>query len=354
MLNLFNKNTSKDSHSDIRNALNGYRSELFPNGIYGQISVSYDKKIGGGCRIGLPFITSSIEQPLADYLKAQCDINQSIEFYYQPTSPFRSSYKNIKLIVAVASGKGGVGKSTVTANLAATLAKLGHKVGVLDADIYGPSMPMMFGLTNKNIQSNDGKTMEPFVQHGVALNSIGFVVPDDKATIWRGPMASKALMQVLNETNWPELDILLVDMPPGTGDIQLTLSQSIKCDAALIVTTPQNIALADAEKGINMFNKVNTPVVGVVENMSQFICGQCGAEHQLFGSGGAKRCADDHKIPLLAQLPLKAQIRQLADNGAPYAIEPLVEENKVNEFHPLAFSLMMQLSKQISSTISVN
>ena len=260
-----------------------------------------------------------------------------------------SKVDKVKLVVAVASGKGGVGKSTVCSNLAVALGQLGHKVGVLDADIYGPSMPLMFGLQGEAIGSKDQKTMEPMFQHGVYLNSIGFLVPTDSAAIWRGPMASRALMQVVNETNWPELDILLVDMPPGTGDIQLTMSENIKCDGALIVTTPQNVALADAEKGIAMFNKVNTPVLGLVENMSQFVCDNCGTAHSLFGSGGGEAIAESHKVPLLAQLPLIPAVRAGGDAGQPYVLN----ENNDNEYRQLAFSLMMQLSKQTQQVITL-
>ena len=272
---------------------------------------------------------------------------EKVEFVYVPPVKVKQAIKNIKLVVAVASGKGGVGKSTVTSNLASALANSGHKVGVLDADIYGPSVPLMFGLQGESVASKDGKRMEPFVKNGVVLNSIGFLVPDSQAVVWRGPMASKALMQVINETNWPELDVLLVDMPPGTGDIQLTMSDTVKCDGALIVTTPQTVALADADKGINMFNKVNTPIVGLVENMSQFVCDGCGKQHALFGDEGGVECAKRHKVPLLAQLPLKQQIREAGDTGQPYGFT----EN--NEYQPLAFSLMMQLSKQTENIIAL-
>ncbi|MDB2373236.1 Mrp/NBP35 family ATP-binding protein, partial [Psychrosphaera haliotis] len=183
-------------------------------------------------------------------------------------------------------------------------------------------------------------------KYDVALNSIGFLVPADKATIWRGPMASRALMQLVNETNWPELDILFVDMPPGTGDIQLTMSEQIKCHGAIIVTTPQNIALADAQKGIEMFQKVNTPILGVVENMSQFTCPDCGASHTLFGAGGGSLCAEKHKIPLLAQLSLKPEIRNQGDIGKPFS---LLDTN--NEYQKLVFSLMMHMSNQTEQRI---
>jgi ATP-binding protein involved in chromosome partitioning len=336
----------------LRKALNELSHDYFPNGIYGQIAIGVNQGI---IEIELPFALGECAPELLSLLKQQAGITTPINFSYLPTVSSKQKIQNIKLIVAVASGKGGVGKSTVTANLAVCLAKQGVKVGVLDADIYGPSMPIMFGLAGQSITSKDGKSMEPFKRFGVHLNSIGFVVPEDKATIWRGPMASRALMQVVNETNWPALDILLVDMPPGTGDIQLTMSENIKCDGALIITTPQNVALADAEKGINMFEKVNTPILGLVENMSQFVCDGCGKKHFLFGKDGGSHCANKHKIPLLAQLPLLGKIRESGDDGTPYVLnENRVSENAALEYHQLAFSLMMQLSKQTESVIAVS
>lgn len=336
----------------LRHALKQITHDAFPHGIYGQIGIGFNNEC---FEIDLPIPLGKLTKELTSLLQQQVDFTTPIKFIYVPTKSRKQKIKNIKLIVAIASGKGGVGKSTVTANLASCLAKQGVKVGVLDADIYGPSVPIMFGLAGESITSKDGKSMEPFERFGVFLNSIGFVVPEDKATIWRGPMASKALMQVINETNWPELDILLVDMPPGTGDIQLTMSENIKCDGALIVTTPQNVALADAEKGINMFEKVNTPILGLVENMSQFICDGCGKEHYLFGQGGGNQCANKHQVALLAQLPLITAVRESGDVGTPYVInDNLVGENTALEYHQLAFSLMMQLSKQTESIIAVS
>ena len=336
----------------LRLALNELSHDCFPNGIYGQISIADNK---GVIEVELPFPLGDLTGEVLALLQQKTGITTPITFSYAPIVSSKQKIQNIKLIVAVASGKGGVGKSTVTTNLAACLAKQGINVGVLDADIYGPSMPIMFGLAGESITSKDGKSMEPFERFGVHLNSIGFVVPEEKATIWRGPMASRALMQVLNETNWPELDILLVDMPPGTGDIQLTMSENIKCDGALIVTTPQNVALADAEKGINMFEKVNTPILGLVENMSQFVCDGCGKQHFLFGENGGSNCANKHKIPLLAQLPLLTNVRESADAGTPYVLNKNpVNENAVLEYHQLAFSLMMQLSKQTESVITLS
>ncbi|MGO4892507.1 iron-sulfur cluster carrier protein ApbC [Flavobacterium sp. W21_SRS_FM6] len=224
---------------------------------------------------------------------------------------------NVKNIIAVASGKGGVGKSTTTVNLAFALQAEGAKVGILDADIYGPSIPLMLGNAELKPTSEDQKRVDPLAVHGVVATSIGYFVPAENATVWRGPMASKALLQLLNETNWPELDYLIVDMPPGTGDIQLTLAQQMPVSAAVIVTTPQDLALADATKGIAMFNKVKVPVLGIVENMSFHVCSQCGHHEAIFAEHGAEKLAAAFTLPLLGQLPLDIKIRQHADGGKP-------------------------------------
>ena len=225
----------------------------------------------------------------------------------------------VKNIIAVASGKGGVGKSTTAANLALALAAEGASVGLLDADIYGPSQPMMMGLSGKP-ESTDGKTMEPMENYGVQVMSIGFLVEPDQAMIWRGPMATQALEQLLRQTNWRELDYLIVDMPPGTGDIQLTLSQRVPLTGAVIVTTPQDIALLDAKKGIKMFEKVGVPILGIVENMAVHICSQCGHQEHIFGSEGGKKMADEYKMDYLGALPLDMQIRLQADGGKPTVV----------------------------------
>lgn len=233
----------------------------------------------------------------------------------------KTNFAKIKNIIVVASGKGGVGKSTVSVNLALALSKNGAKVGLLDADIYGPSMPTMLGQKKASPTSNDGKLMEPILAHGLACNSIGFLVNEDDAMIWRGPMASKALQQVLNETNWPELDYLIVDMPPGTGDIQLTMSQSVPVTSAVIVTTPQDIALIDAKKGIAMFNKVNTHVAGIIENMNIHTCKKCGHQEAIFGTGGGKKLAEQFDLPYLGELALNIHYREDTDAGMPTVIK---------------------------------
>lgn len=227
--------------------------------------------------------------------------------------------ENVKNIIAVASGKGGVGKSTTSVNLALALAAEGARVGVLDADIYGPSQPRMLG-TTKRPESEDGKTMEPIESFGVQSMSIGFLIDEEEPMIWRGPMVTQALQQMLGETNWKALDYLVIDLPPGTGDIQLTLSQKVPVSGAVIVTTPQDISLLDARKAYKMFEKVKVPVLGVVENMSTHICSQCGHEEHIFGTGGGARMAEQYGINLLGNLPLNIRIREDADGGQPSVV----------------------------------
>jgi ATP-binding protein involved in chromosome partitioning len=223
-------------------------------------------------------------------------------------------------LIAVGSGKGGVGKSTVAVNLALALAREGASVGLLDADIYGPSVPRMLGLGGRRPDSEDGKTMNPLSAHGITAMSIGFLVDDSQPMAWRGPMVTSALTQLLQQTNWGELDYLLIDMPPGTGDIQLTLAQRVPVTGAVIVTTPQDIALSDARKGLEMFQKVNVPILGIVENMALHRCSQCGHEERIFGTGGGTSLASDYSVPLLGSLPLDRSICELTDVGTPPAL----------------------------------
>jgi len=226
---------------------------------------------------------------------------------------------NVKNIVAVASGKGGVGKSTVSVNLALALAAEGATVGMLDADIYGPSQPTMLGIKGRP-ESKDGKRIEPMVGHGVQAMSIGFMIDTETPMVWRGPMVTQALEQLLNETHWKDIDYLVVDLPPGTGDIQLTLAQRVPVTGAVIVTTPQDIALLDARKGLKMFEKVNIPILGIVENMSTHVCPNCGHESHIFGEGGADRMAKDYSVEVLGSIPLDIDIRQQADSGCPTVV----------------------------------
>ena len=223
----------------------------------------------------------------------------------------------VKNIIAVASGKGGVGKSTTAVNLALALAAEGATVGLLDADIYGPSLPQMLGIAGGHPESADGKGLEPMEAHGIQAMSIGFLIDPEQPMVWRGPMVTQALTQLLNETRWRDVDYLVVDMPPGTGDIQLTLAQQVPVTGAVIVTTPQDIALLDARKGLKMFEKVGIPILGIVENMSIHVCSKCGHAEHIFGSGGGERMAKDYGVELLGALPLDMAIRLQMDGGTP-------------------------------------
>lgn len=251
-------------------------------------------------------------------------------------------------IIAVGSGKGGVGKSTTSANLAIALAQEGARVGVLDADIYGPSMPTLFGLVGKMPHSVDGKTMEPLQAYGVKVNSIGFLVEADSPMIWRGPVVTGSLMQLINETNWGTLDYLIVDLPPGTGDTQLTLAQKIPVAGAVIVTTPQDLAMIDARKGLKMFEKVAIAVLGVVENMSVHVCSQCGHVEPIFGEGGGFKMAADFNVPLLAALPLSLSIRMQADAGQPTVVSQ-PQSVEAGLYRQLAHAVGVALAKRPQS-----
>ncbi len=230
-----------------------------------------------------------------------------------PTKP-----SGVQRILAIGSGKGGVGKSTVSSNLAVALARAGRKVGLLDADIYGPSQPRMMGV-NKRPASPDGKTIIPLQAHGVTLMSIGFMMEEGKAVVWRGPMLMGALQQMLGQVEWGELDVLIVDLPPGTGDVQLTLCTKTQLTGAIVVSTPQDVALIDARKALDMFATLKTPVLGLIENMSMFVCPDCGAEHQIFGQGGVKAEAEKMGVPLLGTLPIDLETRLAGDAGTPVA-----------------------------------
>ncbi|HJW03804.1 MAG TPA: iron-sulfur cluster carrier protein ApbC [Azospira sp.] len=226
----------------------------------------------------------------------------------------------VKNIIAVASGKGGVGKSTTAVNLALALAQEGASVGILDADIYGPSQPVMLGIAGQQPESKDGQSMEPLEAYGIQAMSIGFMVDPETPMVWRGPMVSQALEQLINQTNWKDVDYLVVDMPPGTGDTQLSLAQKVPVTGAVIVTTPQDIALIDARKGLKMFEKVNIPILGIVENMSIHICSNCGHEEYIFGHGGGEKMCKDYDVEFLGALPLEMSIREMADGGRPTVV----------------------------------
>ena len=273
--------------------------------------------------------------------------------YKIPTFEHKKGAKknpNIKNIIAVSSGKGGVGKSTVSVNLALAMAKNGAKVGILDADIYGPSLPTMLGKKATKSTSADGKLLQPIEAHGIVGNSIGFLIDDKDAMVWRGPMASKALQQVLNETDWPELDYLIVDMPPGTGDIQLTMSQNVSVTSAVIVTTPQDVALIDAQKGVIMYNKDDVHVTGLIENMSVYSCIKCGHEEAIFGTGGGKKLAQQFDLPFLGALPLHIQYRQDTDTGYPTVAKSDLPE-LVEPYLEIAEQVAISLYKNLQPTI---
>ncbi len=236
-------------------------------------------------------------------------------------SGLRAGIPGIKHLVAVASGKGGVGKSTTAINLALGLKSLGLRVAVLDADVYGPSMPKLFGLSGKPLASDaDGKRMKPMSRYGVEVASIGFLVEEDTPMIWRGPMVMSALTQLLKEVEWSETDVMVIDMPPGTGDAQLTMAQQTPLAGAVIVSTPQDLALIDARKGLNMFRKVNVPVLGIVENMSYFVCTTCGTRHEIFSHGGAREEARKLGVPFLGEVPLDLEVRKRSDSGEPVVV----------------------------------
>lgn len=284
--------------------------------------------------------------------EVECEIDFQPRVY--SALPSIAPIPNVKQVIAVASGKGGVGKSTTAVNLALALKAEGAQVGILDADIYGPSIPLMLGIPNFRPQSPDGKHMTAATAHGVSAQSIGFMLSGDEAAVWRGPMAAGALAQLLNETQWPELDYLIIDMPPGTGDIQLTLSQKVPVSGAVIVTTPQDIALADAKKGITMFNKVNIPVLGIIENMSFHLCPECGHKEHPFGTHGGSQIAQKYNVPLLGSLPLHINIRESMDNGTPSVIsEPESEVSGI--YREIARKLGAQLALQhVTSTVKIS
>ncbi len=300
-------------------------------------------------QVGFPLARSAaaLAEQLGATLSAACDAQIRVELSWKvhphAVQGTLSPLPGVSNIIAVSSAKGGVGKSTVAANLALALASEGARVGMLDADIYGPSQPIMLGVPGEQPVSHDGKKFEPIQAHGLAMISIGCLIDTEQPTVWRGPMVTQALNQLLFQTNWPELDYLLVDMPPGTGDIQLTLSQRVPVSGAVIVTTPQDIALADALRGLRMFEKVHIPVLGLIENMSSFVCPGCGEVTSLFGQGGGVAMAERNDLRLLGQLPLDLRIRRETDAGRPTVIsEP--DSTIANMFRDTALAMAAQLA----------
>ena len=264
-------------------------------------------------------LANSLGRFLADELGQALRVEVDWQVKPQKVQAALSPLPGISNVIAIASAKGGVGKSTTAANFALALAREGAKIGMLDADIYGPSQPRMLGIRGQPA-TRDGKQLLPMENHGIKCMSIGFLVDESQPMVWRGPMVTQALNQLLAETDWGELDYLVVDMPPGTGDIQLTLSQRVPLSGVVIVTTPQDISLLDARRGVNMFRKVEVEVLGIVENMSQHVCGQCGHVEPIFGDGGGQRLADEHNVILLGALPLDIRIREQADGGIPTVV----------------------------------
>lgn len=317
----------------IETALKGYQDPYLNQDLVGAKAIK-DIRIDAGSvtvDVAFGFPVNGYAAPLRERLTTLCRAVKGVEkvtinvTHKIVTHQVQKGVKhipNVKNIIAVASGKGGVGKSTTAVNLALALAAEGATVGILDADIYGPSQPRMLGLSGRP-DSADGNSLEPLMNYGIQAMSIGFLIEEETPMIWRGPMVTQALEQLLNDTRWRDLDYLVIDLPPGTGDIQLTLAQKVPVSGAVIVTTPQDIALLDAIKGLKMFEKVDVRVLGIVENMSTHICSKCGHEEHIFGAGGGQRMATDNKVPLLGSLPLEMSIRVQTDGGKPtVAAEP--------------------------------
>lgn len=342
---MFSKNDpTSETQQAVNNFLDTYRSDTFPLGFLSVCQALAMNLIKDELVITtrLPFPCDSELHELAEQLSSQINLPVHFEVEYQVEPVRQHSIKGIKNIIAVSSGKGGVGKSTTAVNLAYGLIAEGCSVGILDADIYGPSIPTMLGLKGEKPTSSDGKLITPLEANGLAAMSIGFLVDDANATVWRGPMASRAFSQLLNETDWSDLDYLIVDMPPGTGDIQLTLAQQVPVAGALVITTPQDIALVDAVKGMAMFDQVKLPVLGIIENMSYHQCDNCGHHSNLFGEGGGERIANTAKTQLLGQLPLDIRIREDADGGS-----CLINENSTGELAQLYRKIARNVAAQL-------
>ena len=334
----------------ILDSLKNYRSELFIDSILTvciKHKITMNKK-GVIVDLVMPFPCAGELSVLAETLSTSLNIKVKFNIELAITPIRQHEIKNISNIIAIASGKGGVGKSTTAVNLAYALIAEGASVGILDADIYGPSIPTLLGLKGIKPTSSDGKNLTPLNAQGLYAMSIGFLVAEDDATVWRGPMASSAFNQLLNETAWPQLDYLIVDMPPGTGDIQLTLAQKVPVAGAVVITTPQDLALADAVKGIAMFNKVKVPVLGVIENMSYHLCENCGHQSALFGQDGGEDIAEQYNTCLLGKLPLDITIRQDADLG-----KSCLVENSTSDLAQMYRKIARKLGAQLYNKLDV-
>ena len=353
MATYFSDNLTAEQQNQVQQIIQQFQHSTLQKDLISLNTLKKVEKGGDTLRIELklPFAWNSgaeqLKQAVSDALLKATDC-KSIKWAisYQIATLKRANnqpaVKGVKNIIAVSSGKGGVGKSSVSVNLALALQAQGARVGILDADIYGPSIPHMLGAADQRPTSPDNQHITPIKAHGLSANSIGFLMNEDSATIWLGPMSSSALSQLLNETLWDSLDYLVIDMPPGTGDIQLTLSQQIPVTGAIVVTTPQDIALLDAVKGISMFERVSVPVLGIVENMSMHICSECGHHEAIFGTGGAEKMAEKYNVKVLAQLPLHIRIREDLDAGNPTVVR--VPENEISQ----AF---LQLSEKVSTEL---
>ena len=318
------------TRADVEQVIHAYQEPYYEQDLLSAKAVSdiqiQDSQVKLSIELGFPAkgYAESLSEALQQHLQqalpgCQASVTVSSKIAAHEVQQGLKPLPNIKNIIAVASGKGGVGKSTTAINLALALAADGAAVGILDADIYGPSQPRMLG-ANRRPESKDGKSLEPIVNHGIQAMSIGFLIDEESPMIWRGPMVTGALEQLLRDTRWHELDYLVIDLPPGTGDIQLTLAQKIPVSGAVIVTTPQDIALLDARKGLKMFEKVEVPVLGIVENMSTHICSNCGYEEHIFGEGGGRRMAEQYAVRFLGSLPLDIRIREESDSGHPTVV----------------------------------
>jgi ATP-binding protein involved in chromosome partitioning len=310
-----------------------------------------DGSVAVALRLGYPALTlgaavvDAVQSAVlaAGFAKAEVKVEWKVKAHAVQAG--LNSLPGIRNVIAVASGKGGVGKSTTAVNLALALRDEGARVGILDADIYGPSMPTMMGIHERPEPSTDGKSMKPLENYGLQSMSVGYLIDPDQPMVWRGPMVTQALEQLLKDTHWQDLDYLVVDMPPGTGDIQLTLAQKVPVTGAVIVTTPQDIALTDARKGFKMFEKVGVPILGLVENMSTHVCSQCGHEEAIFGAGGAQRMVADFGSELLGSLPLDIRIREQTDTGCP-TVEADPEGTLAEAYRKIARQVIARIAQR--------
>ena len=349
------------SKEQIETAIKGYIEPHLETDLVSTKSIKDISIDGGNIKVDvvLGFPAKGVFDEIAGQVKSAveavdgvtgCEVSVSSKVVAHSVQKSLKPIDSVKNIIAVASGKGGVGKSTTAVNLALALSVEGARVGILDADIYGPSQPRMLGISGKP-ESKDGNTLEPMMSYHLQAMSIGFLIDEETPMIWRGPMVTQALEQLLNDTNWDELDYLVIDLPPGTGDTQLTLAQKVPVSGAIVVTTPQDIALLDARKGFKMFEKVEVPVLGIVENMSIHICSECGHEEHIFGEGGGQRMASEYGVNFLGALPLETRIREETDSGKPTVVaEPESRPSMI--YREIARKSAAKLARQAKSYAS--